>query len=101
MPMAETCERCGRPVLFPLSERDGVKRHVVSARVVHQFYGCDTGCCGHVVYGDDCDGNEVWSSHFHFDHPYGDDKVTWARSLAAEDLPEVPLNEADSEIHDD
>lgn len=99
--MADNCERCGRPVLFPLPERNGVKRHVVSARVVHEYYGCDTGCCGHVVNGYDCDGKEVWSSSFHFDHPYFGDKKVWAEAFAANELPGVPLDWDNSEVSDD
>jgi hypothetical protein len=37
------------------------KRIIVS----HAGYGCDTGCCGHVI---EVDGEQVGS--FHFDHPY-------------------------------
>ena len=36
--------------------------------VLHSGYGCDTGCCGHVV---ELDGERVG---FEFSHPYSDDE---------------------------
>lgn len=37
--------------------------------ITHASYGCDTGCCGHVIeirgYGENIDGDE-----FEFTHPY-------------------------------
>jgi hypothetical protein len=36
--------------------------------VCHQSYGCDTGCCGHVV---EVDGEQV--GDFSFGHPYSND----------------------------
>jgi hypothetical protein len=33
--------------------------------VFHSFYGCDTGCCGHVVQVGD-------EEHFQFAHPWDD-----------------------------
>jgi hypothetical protein len=35
--------------------------------VLHEYYGCDTGCCGHVV---EIDGE---ARPFHFAHPESDD----------------------------
>ncbi len=39
--------------------------------VFHSGYGCDTGCCGHVVelYQDD----KIESHSFEFDHPYSNE----------------------------
>jgi hypothetical protein len=43
--------------------------------VYHAFYGCDTGCCGHVV---ELDGKE----HFSFSHWWGDEAaLEWAKQL--------------------
>jgi hypothetical protein len=39
---------------------------VARVTVSHRPYGCDTGCCGHVVQVDD---EEAFDS-FQFDHPY-------------------------------
>ena len=49
--------------------------------VSHRFYGCDTGCCGHVIKVDD---EQVGG--FHFDHPYDDDLRKWAEDLIAREL---------------
>lgn len=49
--------------------------------VLHSSYGCDTGCCGHVIQfydGDDVD------EHFEFDHPYGRDPLEFAKDLVTE-----------------
>jgi hypothetical protein len=46
------------------------------ARVIvyHREFGCDTGCCGHVV---DVDG----AQEFYFEHPYGDPPRKFAEDL--------------------
>ena len=52
---------------------------MTTARIViyHSSYGCDTGCCGHTIeMGDE--------QHFQFDHPYGQDDLTWAKELVRE-----------------
>jgi hypothetical protein len=44
--------------------------------VYHSSYGCDTGCCGHVVSCDD------GSHQFSFSHPYDDeDTMQFAKDL--------------------
>ena len=46
--------------------------------VYHGYYGCETGCCGHVV---ELDGEEKWT----FDHPgYNEDPLQFAKDLVAE-----------------
>lgn len=47
------------------------------AVVYHAFYGCDTGCCGHIVE------LEQGQSEFRFSHPYGDYR-DYAESLVRE-----------------
>lgn len=47
--------------------------------VVHRGYGCDTGCCGHVVEVDD---EQVGG--FSFDHPYGHSTPEFIRDLVTE-----------------
>lgn len=49
------------------------------AIVFHRGYGCDTGCCGHVV---EIDGEQV--GQFTFDHPYGQDFHEFIRELVEE-----------------
>jgi hypothetical protein len=48
--------------------------------VYHTTYGCDTGCCGHVVTIEDEQGNEL-EREFDFSHPYGGDKLEYAKDL--------------------
>lgn len=55
----------------------------ILVRVLHGYYGCDTGCCGHFVELEDSDG-KVTESSFDFSHPYGDDFKEWATNLAQE-----------------
>jgi len=47
--------------------------------VYHSSYGCDTGCCGHVVELTETDERE--RSSFEFAHPYGEDELEFAKSL--------------------
>lgn len=42
--------------------------------VYHSYYGCDTGCCGHIV---ELGGKE----EFFFNHPWGEDFREWAERL--------------------
>ena len=66
-------------------------------RVFHEFYGCDTGCCGHVVEMGD-------QTEFKFDHPYDENAFEWAKRLVAEVCGEehvADLDFANSDIVDD
>jgi hypothetical protein len=49
--------------------------------VLHASYGCETGCCGHVI---EVDGEQV--GRFQFSHPYGEDKIEFAKKLITEVL---------------
>jgi len=52
--------------------------------VSHAGYGCESGCCGHVIY---LDGEQV--PGFHFDHPYGnsdEEKLRFAKELVEDVL---------------
>ncbi len=76
--MAEVCTQCQRE-----TRRDQVARTshkpVVAVYIVHGFYGCDTGCCGHEKFAVDEDGRVVHED-WRFKHPYGIDKDEWAKS---------------------
>lgn len=52
--------------------------------VLHRMYGCESGCCGHVVNIED-DGEE--RERFCFEHPFGKDFETWARALVESEFP--------------
>lgn len=74
------------------------------ARVVvyHSGYGCETGCCGHVVSVDDKD-----VGRFSFSHPDSNseaDRLAYARELVASELGEEHVADLDWEncqVHDD
>lgn len=51
--------------------------HIV---VTHRSYGCDTGCCGHVI---EVDGKQHGS--FHFRHPYGQTDRAFIETLVREE----------------
>lgn len=59
---------------------------MLTVRVYHAFYGCETGCCGHRI---EVDSKDV---AFEFIHPYGRDAKEWAlefaRSTLATERPE-------------
>lgn len=59
--------------------------------VSHEYYGCETGCCGHVVYIDakigdyEVEGTQV--GDFEFMHGrVEDDPVAYARKVCEEEL---------------
>lgn len=58
--------------------------------VYHQGYGCDTGCCGHIV---EIDGKE----EFFFDHPWSGDFREWAEGLIRENFGEEHVADLDWE----
>lgn len=55
-------------------------------RVLHAYYGCDTGCCGHIVEVEDAEtGKDLTrGSTFEFSHPYDEDFKQWAIEFAQE-----------------
>jgi hypothetical protein len=62
----------------------------MSVIVYHSTYGCDTGCCGHVI---DL-GNGT--SRFSFSHPYdGDDPVQYAKDLITSKFGEEHVADLD------
>jgi hypothetical protein len=57
--------------------------------VYHSSYGCDSGCCGHVVEMGD-------SEQFAFSHPaYGDDYRKFAEDLVREEFGEEHVADLD------
>ena len=63
------CKQCGRPVYDNFC-RHGTPMSASYCYVVHDFYGCDTGCCGHIAYLCDENDNIIAQSDFNFFHPY-------------------------------
>jgi hypothetical protein len=63
--------------------------------VLHRGFGCDTGCCGHVV---EVDGKEVGG--FEFSHPEVDDeesKKSFARDMIERELGADHIKDLDWE----
>lgn len=58
--------------------------------VVHQYYGCETGCCGHVV---EVDGERV--GDFHFGHPYQIEASDFVRELVTKECGEEHVKDID------
>lgn len=56
--------------------------------VYHGYYGCDTGCCGHII---EMDGKE----EFVFDHPWNEDFKSWAKELVRESFGEEHVADLD------
>jgi hypothetical protein len=71
---------------------EAARRRVV---VYHREYGCDTGCCGHVIEIDDEEAG--WA----FDHPDLDDedeaRLDWAKELVRDELGEDHVADLDWE----
>lgn len=58
--------------------------------VYHAYYGCETGCCGHVV---SVDGEE---GEFHFNHPgYNQPVPEFIRDLVTSELGEEHVKDID------
>jgi hypothetical protein len=58
----------------------------VRVKVYHSTYGCETGCCGHVIELIGEKPGYARQSKFEFDHPWeqAETKEQWARDVAAE-----------------
>ena len=53
------------------------------AIVFHGSYGCESGCCGHIVELEDEQGNTLEHT-FEMDHPYEEDRATFIRRIVTE-----------------
>lgn len=62
--------------------------------VYHAGYGCDTGCCGHVIEKRD-DAGHVTERGWSFSHPYGDDPLEFARELIRDEFGEAHIADLD------
>jgi hypothetical protein len=59
--------------------------------VYHASYGCDSGCCGHVVETDPDDG----TGRFDFVHPYNSDHLEFARGMVREQFGDEHVADLD------
>lgn len=60
--------------------------------VLHSFYGCETGCCGHEI---EVDGEAVGA--FDFSHPYNQSRREFAEQLVRDELGEEHVKDLDWE----
>jgi aerobic-type carbon monoxide dehydrogenase small subunit (CoxS/CutS family) len=66
---------------------------VAKILVMHRYFGCDTGCCGHCV---EIDGKELPRS-FDFAHPYDDDELAFAEKLIRSTMGDEHVKDLDWE----
>ena len=99
------CSNCNRAIAWPVppdTKPYQIHEPIEFCYVVHAGYGCDTGCCGHSVYGGNSRHDEV-CHRFEFSHPNrcDGDLIRWARDIAAQVFPNVRFDEARCEVLDD
>lgn len=91
--MSDTCRRCGRPLPewrdFAGRGRHGIGKcqAAVGIYYVHQGYGCDTGCCGHVFYLEGEHGDSEPIGDFKFSHDEEELNGTLAELAAKHGVP--------------
>ena len=81
-----------RVVLEPI--RDSRISYVT---VEHEYYGCDTGCCGWRAYAFDEQHEILYRSSFEFVHAWVDDVWTAAQDFAWHFFPGVTLDVDESD----
>jgi hypothetical protein len=64
--------------------------------VYHSWYGCETGCCGHIVESTENSDHKLLHK-FHFDHPSGDDFKKFAEDLVRNQYGEKHVKDLDWE----
>lgn len=62
--------------------------------VMHRMYGCETGCCGHVVL---TEGQDEWEGEFEFEHPFREDPRDFAEALVRRTLGDEHVADLDWE----
>jgi hypothetical protein len=97
--MKEKCNNCGRHRCITNSKK-GNKCNAAYSYVVHDYYGCDSGCCGHNVILCDKDDNEL-DREWMFSHPYGEDHSVYAKNLCKKYWPNVEVRLDLCEISND
>jgi hypothetical protein len=72
------------------------------AYIVHDSYGCESGCCGHRLILEDAN-RHVIESDWTFDHFYGDEmsKEEWCTSKLKARWPDCEVNMEECEAESD
>lgn len=90
---AKTCSNCGRARTSDhhhAPESAWIKAAYIYA--THDYYGCDTGCCGFVLHAEDERGHEISVSEFDFMHVDSREELemelrNWATDHGRPDVP--------------
>lgn len=86
------CNICQRERTEEPSEKCKDTHSVVSCFVAHEYFGCDTGCCGHKIYGLDKNDHEIFS-HFEFDHlGEGMTEEEFVQTIVGKHLPGIQVD---------
>lgn len=100
----ERCKNCGRTITAEHPTEGRYHGTVTRVTINHDFYGCDTGCCGHYIRGYNERGDIVCSD-FTFHHPDAD-TVADIYEFTARQVREVfghhiPVDLENSDLIDD
>jgi hypothetical protein len=100
----ERCKNCARTITAEQPTNGRYHGTVTRVVIEHDHYGCDSGCCGHRIYGYNEHGN-ITCSDFSFNHP--DSEATDdIHKYVAEQVRElfgryIPVDLANSDIRHD
>jgi len=112
------CQQCGRWTYNNRCQHSATWRAAYSY-VVHDYFGCESGCCGHRAYLCDANDKLLAESDFQFEHPYGaslgsrsgivlsrngtltEQYEAWAREFCLALWPDVPVKIENCKVSDD
>lgn len=94
-----TCPKCGRPHRLQETRECAMSR-AAYCYVVHDYYGCDSGCCGHRAYLCDAAGN-ILEEQWAFIHPYGAEKDSWAAEYCGGIWPGIEVRLSECAVSED
>ncbi len=86
------CPKCNRVLFYPQGQEHSlcISSDVKKAYVVHDFYGCDTGCDGHSVII--INNRNQTFRYFRFESPYDDeDHTSFINRLIKDQFSEIGL----------
>lgn len=64
--------------------------------VSHAWYGCDTGCCGHILEIEDQNGLTKEVGRFNFHHPHKSENLRkWVENLISDELGSEHIKDLD------
>lgn len=106
----EFCKKCGRIIQgkFAPEWHTGDECKFAYAYLVHDGFGCDTGCCGHRLFACD-DSGKVLDNVFEFTHAdkwcndvaNNEDARLWCEAVISVHWPNIPIRYDLCSISDD